>query len=72
MRCKACNCRLTEQESTRKMVNTGEYPDLCNHCFGTISDDVAYIEGTGASNKDLGDDYEHESDEPEFFDPFDR
>lgn len=71
MRCVACNCRLTEQESTRKMVNTGEYPDLCNHCFSTIADDVAYIEGTGASDKDLGEDYDQESD-GDIFDTFDR
>lgn len=62
MRCVACNCRLTEQEATRKMVNTGEYPDLCNHCFSTISDQVAYVEGTGASDKELGEDYENDSD----------
>ena len=33
MRCKACDCELSDFESTRKSSNTGEYLDLCNGCF---------------------------------------
>lgn len=40
MRCIACNRVLTDYEATRKAVVTGEYLDMCNHCFSTIEDDV--------------------------------
>jgi hypothetical protein len=33
MRCRACNKALNDFESTRKSIETGEYLDLCNHCF---------------------------------------
>lgn len=41
MRCRACDRRLNDYESTRKSSNTGDYIDLCNRCFATISDDIA-------------------------------
>lgn len=46
MRCVACDARLSEVEATRKSVNTGEYLDLCNHCYHTIDDDVNALERT--------------------------
>ena len=33
MRCQSCDCALTDQESVRKSINTGEYLDLCNSCL---------------------------------------
>ena len=33
MRCLACNNDLTDFESTRMNLSTGEYYDLCNDCF---------------------------------------
>lgn len=33
MRCAACDCKLSDFESTRKSNTTGEYFDLCNKCF---------------------------------------
>ena len=39
MRCIACNRALSDLESTRKSKVTGEYLDLCNTCFSTVSDD---------------------------------
>ena len=33
MRCVACDVELTDFESTRKSVTTGEYVDLCNACY---------------------------------------
>ena len=33
MRCQACDCELSDFESTRKSLETGEYLDLCNKCF---------------------------------------
>lgn len=46
MRCLACNRLLSSFESTRKMDSekgTGEYPDLCNKCLGTIKDDIGPV-----------------------------
>lgn len=37
MRCKACDCDLTDFESTRKSTALGDYIDLCSECFSTIS-----------------------------------
>ena len=53
MRCLSCNALLSDFEATRKSVNTNEYIDMCNHCYHTISDDVAALEMT---------DLEHEED----------
>lgn len=39
MRCLACNMQLSDAESTRKSQITGEFIDLCNHCYSTISND---------------------------------
>jgi hypothetical protein len=36
MKCKACDCLLTDFETTRKFVKEDgkvEYPDLCNDCL---------------------------------------
>lgn len=32
MRCKSCNVKLSDFESTRKYED-GEYVDMCNRCF---------------------------------------
>lgn len=40
MRCLACNVALSDAESTRKSVVTGDYIDLCNRCLATISEDI--------------------------------
>lgn len=50
MRCICCDRRLSDKESTRKGVNTGEYLDMCDGCFSTVADDFPYIEGHGASH----------------------
>jgi hypothetical protein len=44
MRCLSCDAALTDFESTRKSAFTGEYIDLCNHCFATINDEVQTID----------------------------
>lgn len=53
MRCLSCNALMSDFEATRKSANTNEYIDMCNHCYYTISDDVAALERT---------DLEHEED----------
>ena len=45
MRCLSCNKNLSDQEATRKSATLGDYLDLCNKCFSTISDEVPFIEG---------------------------
>ena len=40
MRCLSCDKILNDYESTRKSAVTGEYIDLCNHCYSTIKDQV--------------------------------
>lgn len=44
MRCKACNTALTDYESTRKSIQTGEFLDLCNACYTYIKEDVYVID----------------------------
>lgn len=31
---------MSDFESTRKSVTTGEYLDMCNRCYSTIKDDL--------------------------------
>ena len=40
MRCYCCDRPLSDFESTRKSVSTGEYLDMCNKCYSTIKDDL--------------------------------
>jgi hypothetical protein len=36
MRCRSCDEALTDYESTRKSLATGDYINLCRGCFDTI------------------------------------
>ena len=61
-RCICCNKNLSDKESTRKGVNTGEYLDMCDGCFSTVEDEFPYIEGhgkgpNGVEEYDDGDEY---------------
>ena len=47
MRCVCCNKNLSDKESTRKGVTTGDYLDMCDGCFVTVADEFPYIEGHG-------------------------
>lgn len=44
MRCLACDVELTDLEATRKYAGSGDFVDLCDHCFETIEEDVDVIE----------------------------
>jgi len=44
MRCKACNSELNNFESTRKSSVTGEFLDLCNTCYKSVSNDIQAVE----------------------------
>jgi hypothetical protein len=43
MRCLACNKVLSDFEATRKSATTGQYVDLCNHCFHDVEYDIASV-----------------------------
>lgn len=57
MHCQCCDKLLTDYEATRRSVTTGEFIDLCNQCYSTISKDVLTL--------DRGD-LRHESDDVEY------
>jgi hypothetical protein len=40
MRCLACDVALTDFESTRRFNKSGEFVDLCNHCFRSGVDEM--------------------------------
>jgi hypothetical protein len=44
MRCQCCDKNLNDFESTRKHATTGEYLDMCNKCYSTVSDDLLSVE----------------------------
>ena len=44
MRCQCCDKNLNDFESTRKSASTGEYLDMCNKCYSSISDDLISVE----------------------------
>lgn len=44
MRCRCCDKNLSDFESTRKHVTTGEYLDMCNKCYSTIDKQVLSYE----------------------------
>jgi len=43
MRCTACNVILTPFEATMKRVSDNQFVDLCEKCFGYISDEVKVL-----------------------------
>jgi hypothetical protein len=59
MRCLSCDAALTDFEATRKSAFSGDYIDLCNHCFATISEDLHTID-----RADLAVDDDEVSDDP--------
>jgi hypothetical protein len=39
MRCRSCDEALTDYETTRKSLATGEYINMCKSCFDSIKGD---------------------------------
>lgn len=50
MRCLACDEPMTDRDASRKFAGSGQYVDLCLHCYDTIKDQVPTIENTKAKN----------------------
>lgn len=44
MRCKACDCIMTDFEATRKAKESGQYVDLCDRCFEHIKGEFEVTE----------------------------
>jgi hypothetical protein len=63
MRCLACDRRLNDRESTRRYSSTGDFIDLCDRCFSTISDDVPDLDDEavdeGIDENEGDEDYGH-------------
>jgi hypothetical protein len=59
MRCLSCNKNLSDYEATRKSANTGEFIDLCNGCFNSVSEDLQTIERSDLAHEE---DYSDEND----------
>jgi len=43
---------LSDYEATRKSVSTGQFLDMCNKCYGSISSEVLAIERTDLRHED--------------------
>ena len=41
MRCISCDCNLSDRESTRQHLVTGEYLDLCDDCLSDVEEVIA-------------------------------
>ena len=44
MRCLSCDKNLTDFEATRKYAASGHFVDLCNSCFGSVSEYLHTLE----------------------------
>ena len=58
MKCQACNKNLSDFESTRKSIVTGEYIDLCNKCIsgvGIVSQDREDLRDVEVTDDDTDD-----------------
>tara|TARA_R100001530_G_scaffold134678_2_gene110037 strand:- start:380 stop:562 length:183 start_codon:yes stop_codon:yes gene_type:complete len=49
MKCLACDKVLSEFESTRRSLMSGEFMDLCNRCYSNIEEDAPAL-----TRSDLG------------------
>lgn len=44
MHCICCDRLLSDYEATRRDVNTNQFLDMCNKCYGTISNEVLTLD----------------------------
>lgn len=66
MRCYCCNKALSDYEATRKSVTTGNFLDMCNKCYGSISGDVLALERTDLRHDDEDDEF-HDVEKDDYF-----
>jgi hypothetical protein len=71
MRCRSCDEALTDYESTRKSLSTGEYINLCKDCFESIKYDCLAF-GNPSLMTDDDDIYSNGTFGAELFDTYDE
>lgn len=59
MRCYCCNKALSDYEATRRSVTTGNFLDMCNKCYSSVSGEILAMERV---------DLRHEDEDEEFHD----
>lgn len=52
MHCRACDCELSDWESTRKDAE-GQYIDFCNRCYSSVKEDLFYMDCVNAQIEDF-------------------
>lgn len=67
MRCYCCNKALSDYEATRKSVTTGNFLDMCNKCYGTISSDVLAMERPDLRHEDQDENEFHDMKNDDYF-----
>lgn len=65
MRCYCCNRALSDYEATRRSVTTGNFLDMCNKCYASISSEVLSYERQDLRHED--EDETNYDDEPNYF-----
>ena len=66
MRCYCCNKALSDYEATRKSVTTGNFLDMCNKCYSSISSEVLAVERTDLRHEDEDDEF-HNVEKEDYF-----
>jgi hypothetical protein len=66
MRCYCCNKALSDYEATRKSVSTGDFLDMCNKCYGSISSEVLAVERTDLRHEDEDEEF-HNVEKDDYF-----
>ena len=66
MRCYCCNKALSDYEATRKSVSTGNFLDMCNKCYGSISGEVLALERTDLRHDDEDEEF-HDVEKDDYF-----
>ena len=56
MRCKSCDCALTDYEATIRSVYTREYLNMCKVCLEAIKTDVVAVGNVKLMSEDGFDD----------------
>ena len=67
MRCYCCNKALSDYEATRKSVTTGNFLDMCNKCYGSVSGDILAMERTDLRHEDVDDEEFHDMKNDDYF-----
>lgn len=65
MKCRSCDCLLSDHEVTRKSLVTGDYFDMCTRCLAGIAED---IEGSIPEDDEIWDDVQWTTEELDFND----